>query len=122
MLFRVFKRKQAKTTKPKVVLPPWEDVVRLCYEEHPAGFCDPVIQVFYSKEKDRRAVLIQKANGTYTVVYEQLYAFDEDELIYCQPEFPGYWGPGDFGRGLSLYDTAERAADEARAMLPIFDD
>ncbi|MDL2273393.1 hypothetical protein LJC34_02450, partial [Oscillospiraceae bacterium OttesenSCG-928-G22] len=94
----------------------WDEIIEICYDKQ-LSFIHPVIQAIYSADRTERAVVLQKPDGLYTVKFEKLYPFDEDELRYSSAScLPGYWSQQ--GGSNSLFDTAEHAERSIRSEPP----
>ena len=87
---------------------PRPEVIKKCYDKG-LEFIHPVVKVIYTDAKSERAVILQNPDMTYTVRYEKLYPFSDEEIEFLSLEVPGFWSLQD---GNSIYDTAEKATDE----------
>lgn len=103
----------------KKPLPPWEEIVEMCYGQGLSNLSDYTIEkVFYANAKDFRAVIYKKKD-MYFIIYERLFAWD-DEDEYEINEYlsgkglPGYWFPID--NGISVFDSIETAEKEILSM------
>ena len=94
----------------------WEEVVKECYDQELA-FIYPVIQVIYADDKSKRAVILQKPDATYTICFETLFPFSDDELKHVSNGRHGFWSP-DPGSVGSLFDTKDRAITAVYSVPP----
>lgn len=77
-------------------------------------FSDEVVKVLESPDLFRRIVILKREDGLYRAVFENLFPFDEDELMFFGPDDPpGFWS--DACMGVSLYDSLETALKEVGA-------
>ncbi len=103
-------------------LPPWEEIIEMCYDKQLDCYGDEVVKVIYSKPKDFRAIILKASTGIYTVSYEKLYPWDSDNeyemFEYWSGGLPGCWEPfcdGSFATS-SFYDTLKTAEKEVFSM------
>lgn len=85
----------------------WRDVVRECYDTG-LNHVYAIIRVVYSDNKEQRAVILKRADGLFSVVYEDLYPYSDDELKYISAGLHGYWRPA-LHASKSIFDTEESA-------------
>ena len=103
----------------KTLLPPWEEIVEMCYGQGLSNLSDYTIEkVFYTKAKDFRAVIYKKKD-MYFIICEQLYAWNEEDEYEINEYLsgkglPGYWFPID--NGVSVFDSIETAEKEIFSM------
>lgn len=80
----------------KKSLPPWDEIIEMCYDKQLGGYDDAIEKVIYSKSKDFRAIILRTSTNIYTVSYEKLYPWDEEDKYemseYWSGGLPGYWG------------------------------
>ena len=109
ILRKIFNRfkKSNQTAHTSLQQIPWEDIVKECYDKN-LNFSYPVAKVIYTDEKSERAVILRKSEQMYSIVYEKLYPYDEDELKYFSLELHGYWASGE-QKGVSFFETEEEA-------------
>ncbi|MCL2048089.1 MAG: hypothetical protein FWG87_05110 [Defluviitaleaceae bacterium] len=86
---------------------PWSAVVSECYNQG-LNFTLPVIEVIYTDDKSERAVILQKSERLYSLVYEKLCPYHEDELKYISEGLHGFWSSCAHGN-TSLFETRESA-------------
>ena len=86
---------------------PWKEIVKECHDKS-LGFSYPVVKVIYTDDKAERAVILEKPDKTYTIAYETLIPFDDDELKYSSDGLHGFWNPNKESLN-SVFDTEERA-------------
>ncbi len=110
---------QYETEYEKKSLPPWEEIVEMCYGQGISNLSAYTIEkVIYANAKDFRAVIYKKKD-MYFIICEQLFAWD-DEDEYEINEYlsgkglPGYWFPID--NGVSVFDSIESAEREVFSM------
>ena len=103
----------------KMPLPPWEEIIEMCYDQGLSNLHDYTIEkVFYSNEKDVRAIIYKKKD-MYFIIREKLYAWDKDDEYEINEYLsgkglPGYWFPID--NGVSVFDSIESAEKEVFSM------
>ena len=114
-IFNRFKNKKQAEHTPLAKIP-WHEIVSECYDKG-LEFAHPVVRVIYSDDKSERAVILQKSDMTYTVTYERLYPYDDEELKYLYDGLHGYWGPVE-QHILSIFDTEEKAINEVLSEPP----
>ena len=109
-IFRRFqKNKKAKAASQKAIETiSWNEIVKECYNKN-LEFIYPVSKVIYANDKAERAVILQKSDALFTIVFEKLYPFDDDELSYTNSDIHGYWSPNTNSMN-SVFDSAEAAA------------
>lgn len=106
----------------KKPLPPWEEIVEMCYDKQLDCYEDYMEKVIYSKSKDFRAIIFKTSTDIYTVSYEKLYPWDEEDeyemIEYWSGGLPGYWGG--FSTSAvstnSFYDSLKTAEREIFSM------
>lgn len=123
MFQKLFKRNSKKYCTPiqyeKKPLPPWEEIVKMCYGKGLSNLSAYTIEkVIYAKSKDFRAVIYKKKD-MYFIICERLYAWaEEDEYeineYWSGKGLPGYWFPID--NGVSVFDSIESAEKEVFSM------
>jgi len=87
----------------------WNEVVDACYDKHLDCFVNDVIKVIYSDDKVERAVILQRPDKLYSITFEKLCFYYDDELKYLTPDsLPAYWCPNNSGMN-SIFDTEEEA-------------
>lgn len=86
---------------------PWKQIVEECYDQN-LSFAHPIVRIVYADSKDERAVILQRPDTLFTISFEKLYPFDEDELRYSPSGLHGYWGPNACGTS-SFFDSEENA-------------
>ena len=86
----------------------WNEIVKECYNKN-LEFMYPVSKVIYDNDKAERAVILQKSDALFTIVFEKLYPFDDDELSYTDSDIHDYWSPNTNSMN-SVFDSAEAAA------------
>lgn len=113
-IFRRFsKNKKPIMTQPEALEKiTWSDTVKECYDIG-LSFIYPVAKVIYSDDKTERAVILQKSDILYTISFEKLYPFDDEELKYTKDSLHGYWSPN-VDSMKSIFDS------EANAINAIF--
>lgn len=86
----------------------WSDIIDECYDKQ-LDFTDAFVsKVIYTDNKEKRAVILLMPNGCYSVVFEILYPYDDDELQYiATTDLHGFWSQYDCTS--SFFDTEERA-------------
>jgi hypothetical protein len=95
---------------------PWNEVVKECYDKN-LNFIHPVTKVIYTDEKTVRAVILQRPDMSYTIAFEKLYSFIDNELKYLNNgDLHGYWSSSNSSR--SIFDTEERAVNEVFSTPP----
>lgn len=103
----------------KKLLPPWEEIVEMCYGQGVSNICEYTVEkVIYAKAKDFRAVIYKKKD-MYFIICERLYAWDEEDEYEINEYLsgkglPGYWFPID--NGVSVFDSIESAEREVFSM------
>ena len=93
-LKRLFNKNRELDVKPIPPMPSWDKIVELLFDKNLDSFCDEVINVFYSKDKSMRYVVLKDEKGILTYHLEEIYQFDEDEWKYiCDNEdaLPAMW-------------------------------
>ena len=102
---------EAATIAPSWNMPEWEEVVSLCRDAGLA-FSHPVADVIYHEDGDRRAVILDRGNGSFEVVFERLYFYEQEELYGAQDELPGFWSSA--GSGKTIVDSVDRGREIAK--------
>jgi len=77
-------------------LPPRETIIEQMHNKQLNFFPDTIMNVFYSKDKSMRYVILQNHNGYFTYHLETLYRYDEEEWQYfcCKNNaLPAIWEP-----------------------------
>lgn len=77
-------------------MPSWDDIVEIMYDKQLDSFCDEIINVFYSKDKSMRYVILKDEKGIFKYHLEVIYQFDAHEWQYiCSDDdvLPATWGP-----------------------------
>lgn len=117
MCFRkIFGKKNNREEKVVKPIPSLDEVVKIMYNEGLNHFTDEVIIVFYSTDKSRRYILLQREDGFYTYTYEQIYVFDDEEWQYIYEDentLPGMWAAASGGSN-SIFETIEDAINELK--------
>ena len=99
------KTSQAPLNQPKPLS--WSEIVDECFDKQ-LTFTDYVSKVIYSDNREKRAVILLKPDGRYTVVFEILYPYEEDELKSDDTnQMHGFWSR--YECSSSIFDTEERA-------------
>lgn len=99
-------------------MPSWEKIVELLYDKYLDAFCDEIINVFYSKDKSMRYVVLKDENGIFSYQLEAIYQFDEDEWKYtCSKDntLPAMWEPYSGVCGSSLFANVEDLMKELKS-------
>ena len=112
-LFNRFKKKTKQTHLEQI---PWRDVVDECYDKG-LEFTYPIVKVIYADNKSERAVILNRPDMTYTVVFQKLYPFDEEELKHFSVGLHGYWAPSEQDTG-NVFDTEEHATNSVFSTPP----
>ena len=105
-IFRFFSRNTQPTNTPLEKIP-WNEIVEECYDKN-LSFIYPVIKVIYTDDKAQRAVILEKSDALYTIVFQKLYPFDDDELQFNRDGKHGYWSPERRSMN-SIFSTQESA-------------
>ena len=110
-MFDLFKKNKQTVQMPLECLGKisWNEVVKECYDKG-LNFIHPIVNVIYTDDKAERAVILKKPDLSFTIAYEKLFPFDEDELKYIDNGLHGYWGPKN-GSGKSVFETEESAVN-----------
>ena len=90
----LFNKNRELDAKPIPPMPSWDNIVELLFDKSLDSFCDEVINVFYSKDKSMRYVVLKDEKGIFTYHLEEIYQFDEDEWKYiCDNDdaLPAMW-------------------------------
>ena len=107
----VLETQQNQPTKTAHLQPiPWRQVVKECFDTG-LDFIYPIIKVIYTDDKAKRAVILHRPDETFTIAYQSLYPFNDDELKYFSVGLHGFWSPSEVD-GYSVFDTEERAINE----------
>ena len=105
-IFGLFYKNKQTTNAPSKKIP-WNEIVKECYDKG-LNFIYLVVKVIYSDDKTERAAILQKPDMSYTISYEKLYPYDDDELKYIGNGLHGYWSPDNRSMN-SIFDTEENA-------------
>ena len=65
-LKKLFNKNRQLEIEPVPPMPSWDKIVELLYDKNLDSFCDEVINVFYSKDKSMRYVVLKDKNITIT--------------------------------------------------------
>lgn len=98
--------------------PSWEAVVEMMHGQNLDGFSDEVADVLYSRDKDKRYIVLKKENGNFTYQLQELYQYDEDEWNYISGQggaLPGMWVPFRWDIGKSIFENKEELLRELQA-------
>ena len=108
-IFERFKRinKAIKAPQKTVKTTSWEEVLEECYDKG-LSFIYPIRKVIYTDDKAERAVILEKTDTIFTIAFEKLYQFDDDELAFINSDTHGYWAPTSYSMS-SVFDTMEAA-------------
>ena len=94
----------------------WNEVIEACYDKQ-LSYCDNVIRVIYSDDRTERAVILQRMDKLYSVTFEKLFPYHDDELKYLTIDsLPAYWSPGHYTN--SIFDTVEGTVDAIMSTPP----
>ena len=104
--FRLFHKNKQTANAPLEKIP-WNEVVKECYNKG-LNYIYPVVKIIYSDDKTKRAAILQKPDMSYTISFEKLYPYDDDELKYFFNGLHGYWSHDDSSMN-SIIDTEENA-------------
>jgi len=96
---------------------PWSEIVDECFNKG-LDFAHPHTKVIYTDNKTQRAVILQKPDMTYTIMYQILYPLTDDELMYSTDGLHGYWHPSALAM-ISIFET-ENSAEKAILSEPPF--
>lgn len=106
----------------KKTLPPWEEIVEMCYDKQLDCYEDYMEKVIYSKSKDFRAIIFKTSTDIYTVSYEKLYPWDEEDkyemIEYWSGGLPGYWEST--GDGMTSFYGSIQTAEKEIFLTPQF--
>ena len=95
--------------------PSWQEIVEIMYDKG-LSFCDEIVSVTYSENKENRVVITKSKGGYYKYVIEQIMEYDDSEWFYVSrfPDcLPGEWiSLGN--SGFSFFGTEEEAWNEIR--------
>ena len=105
-IFRRFNKKKQTINAPLKHIP-WNEIVNECYDKG-LNFIYPVTKVIYSDDKSKRVAILQKPDMSYTICFEKLYPYDDDELKHIGNGLHGYWSPDNHSMN-SIFDTEENA-------------
>ena len=94
----------------------WEEIVEECYDEG-LSFVYPIVKVIYTGDKSARAVILRKSAELYTIAFERLCAFEDEELQYIENGARGYWSPT-LESMRSIFDTEIEAVAEVYSVSP----
>ena len=81
-LKKLFDKNRQLEIKPVPPMPSWNEIVELLYDKNLDSFCGEIINVFYSKDKSMRYVILKDEKGIFKYHLENIYQFDEDEWKY----------------------------------------
>lgn len=98
-------------------MPSWNSIVEELYNMNLDAFSDEVINVFYSKDKSMRYVVLKDEKGIFTYQLEAIYQFDEDEWRYiCSNDnaLPAMWEPYSGHCGSSLFSNEDDLMNELK--------
>ena len=107
---KLFNKNRQLEIKPVPPMSSWDEIVELLYDKNLDSFCDEVINVFYSKDKSMRYVILKDDKDIFTYELEAIYQFDEDEWKYiCSNDdaLPAMWEPYLGICGSSLFANEE---------------
>ena len=100
----------------KVSLPSWEQTVEIMHNKNLSCFDAEILQVVYTKDKSKRAIIIKDTKGLYGYITEELFPFDEDEWQFVSQNenaLPGMWTAPVTGLyGDSVFATQDDAVKE----------
>lgn len=72
----------------------WNEIIEIMQDKGLQRVDDEVIKVLFSTDKTHRCIIIKSNKGYLSYVFENLIAFDEDELCFLSPDaLPAYWVP-----------------------------
>ena len=110
LLDKLFSKKQP-VYRPK--MPTWDEIIEHMQGQELSFFADTIVQVFLSKDRSKRILILRSDHGYYKTVYEEIRVWDEDEWSYfCNDpdRYPAWWEPVDSAiNGKSFYGTADEA-------------
>ena len=84
-----FKKKQLRP------IPPWEEIVEYMQDKQLSCFSDEIVMVIYSKNKEKRIIILKSPRGFFKVIAETIFVYDKDEWMYFQNDpgaYPAWWG------------------------------
>ncbi len=110
------KDKPAKETPMNLEKIPWNQVVKKCYDKN-LNFAHPVSKIIYLDDKTERAVILKKPEGLFTLTFEKLYPFDDEELKYLSLDLHGYWSQNTC-KIYGIFDTEENAINTIFSVPP----
>lgn len=102
-------KKTTATTLKSLEQVSWSEIVKECYDKG-LNFIHPIVKAIYTDDRTERAVILKKSDTVFTIAFEKLYPFDEDELKYLTHDLHGYWCPNSCSMN-SIFDTAETATN-----------
>lgn len=113
----LFSRLLNKKQKKKVPLPSWEQTVEIMHNKNLSCIdAEEILQVVYTKDKTKRAIILKDKKGLYGYLTEELFPFDENEWQFVSQDenaLPGMWiGAATGLDGSSYFSTQEDAMKE----------
>ena len=93
-------------------MPTWDEIIEHMQGQDLSFFADTIVQVFLSKDRSKRILILRSDHGYYKTVYEEIRVWDEDEWSYfCNDpdRYPAWWEPVDAPFSRSIYGTQEEA-------------
>lgn len=97
-------------TNPLPYMPSWDKIVELMYDKSLDSYEDEVINVFYSKNKSMRYLVLKDKKRIFTYHLEKIHQFDEDEWKYVSCNdgaLPAMWESYSENSGGSLFSNEE---------------
>lgn len=118
---RIFHRLFQKTTPQKRVMPSWEEIVKIMYNQQPA-YINEVVSVVYSNDKSMRYVVLKHENGLYSYQLEAIRPFEEEEWNYIcmvtgKDWLPAEWATSRCNLGSSFFENEEELRKEMQQEL-----
>ena len=63
-------------------MPTWDEIIEHMQGQELSFFADTIVQVFLSKDRSKRILILRSDHGYYKTVYEEIHVWDEDEWSY----------------------------------------
>lgn len=120
-LKEIFKRR--KPCEPVPPKPSWTETVELMYGKS-LSFDEEIVRVIYSKNKERRIVILKSDKGYLHYIPERLYELDDEEWAYfsAQPDaLPAMWCSNGGSPYKSFYGTEQEVLNDL-ATIPEYRD
>lgn len=112
VLEKIFRKKSRRDVP---VMPTWETIVAMMFDQHLDGYADEVVRVIYSKDKSKRYVILKDDNGFFTYQLEAIYQYDPEEWRYIasnKDALPAMWEPLHGITGKSIFENTEELLKE----------